>query len=145
MKLRFVVVAVALLLMLSATAIGQERMRFTRYVYGYKYTFKVFDEDLQKLPSWNPEAEDVPISVRKAIDIGKINLERLIPQDHEKWVLNTITLSRIGKDNWLYEIEFQNDELLGSGPDWTFAIFVKMDGTIVEPEVVPNDGKARVY
>jgi hypothetical protein len=51
------------------------------------------------------------------------------------------------RNRWICEVEFRNDELMnsGAGPDFYFSIFVKMDGTIVEPEVEPNDGKSRIY
>ena len=146
MKVRFVGAGV-LLVLLSFAAAAQERMRLTRYVYGYKYTFKVFDEDLQKTPSWNPTAEDVPIPPRKAVDVAKVNIARLLPRFDEKWVLDRIELNQLLKDKWVYEVEFRNDELFQSqtGPDYAFSIFVKMDGTVVEPDVVPNDGKVRIY
>lgn len=139
--------AVVLLLSLTFAAAAQERMRLTRYVYGYKYTFKVFDEDLHKTPSWNPMTEEVPVSPRQAIDVAKVSIARFLPRYDEKWVLDRIELSQLLKDKWVYEIEFRNEELFESqaGPDYAFSIFVKMDGTVVEPDVVPNDGKARVY
>jgi hypothetical protein len=97
------------------------------------------------MPSWNAETNETPVSPRKAVEIGRINLVRLLPKDADKWFLLNVTLSRLNKDKWIYEVEFSNEELIPSDRDWCFSIFVKMDGTIVEPEVVPNDGKIRVY
>ena len=145
MKVRFVVFAITLLLITSATTLGQERLRLTRYIYGHKYTIKVFDEDFDKMLSWNPETEEAPLSVRMAIEVSQRNLARFISKDTEKWVLDKVTLSQPCKTKWLYEVEFLNLDLLGSEMDMAFTIFVRMDGTIVEPEIVPNDGKLRVY
>ena len=145
MKVRFVVFAITLLLITSATTLGQERLRLTRYIYGQKYTIKVFDEDFETMLSWNPETEEAPLSVRMAIEVSQRNLARFISKDTEKWVLDKVTLSQPCKTKWLYEVEFLNLDLLGSEMDMAFTIFVRMDGTIVEPEIVPNDGKLRVY
>jgi hypothetical protein len=144
MKLRRVIVSVALLLLASAPAFSQEWMRLTRYRDGYRYTFKLTEEEIQKLPSWNPETEDVPLSARKAVEIAQSNLQRLMPKTTEKWCLDGVNLSRMGKDRWIYEIEFLAEEIREDS-DFSFTIFVKMDGTIVEPEIVPDDGKSRVY
>lgn len=146
MKLRLVISGVALLLLASAVTVSQERMRLTRYV--YKYTVKIFDEDIEKMPSWNPETEEAPLSPRKAIEVARENISRFILQDSEKWVLENVSLSQVGSpgsDRWLYQAEFTNNHLLGTELDYGFSIFVKMDGTVVEPEVVPNDGTVRVY
>ena len=67
-----------------------------------------------------------------------------MPKTTEKWCLDGVNLSRMGKDRWIYEIEFLAEEIREDS-DFSFTIFVKMDGTIVEPEIVPDDGKSRVY
>jgi hypothetical protein len=145
MKVRLVGAAV-LLLSLSFAAAAQERIRLTRYVYDYKYTFTVFDEDLHKTPSWNPMTEEVPVSPRQAVAVAKVSIG-----DSSRATMKNgfLIASREPTDQrkWVYEIEFRNDELFASqgGPDYAFSIFVKMDGTVVEADVVPNDGKARVY
>ena len=86
------------------------------------------------------------MSARKAAEIAQSNLKRLMPKTTEKWRLDGVNLSRMGtdKDKWIYEIEFLAEEIRMDS-DFSFTIFVKMDGTIVEPEVVPDDGKSRVY
>ncbi|HYX72922.1 MAG TPA: hypothetical protein VE732_09130 [Nitrososphaera sp.] len=146
MKLRHVVFSIALLLLASIPAFSQEWMRLTRYRDGYRYTFKLTEEEIQKLPSWNPETADVPLSAHKAVEIAQSNLKRLMPKTTEKWRLDGVNLSRMGmgKDKWIYEIEFLAEEIRMDS-DISFTIFVKMDGTIVEPEIVPDDGKSRVY
>ena len=148
MKLRLATFAVTLLLLAPASTLCQERLRLTKYIYGQKYTVKVLDEDIEEMPSWNPEAEEVPLSLRKAVEVARKNLPRFLPKDAEKWALDTISLTQVGKpgsNKWLYQVDFTNFGLLGSNMDFMFSIYVKMDGTIVEPQVVPDDGKVRVY
>jgi hypothetical protein len=145
MKARLVVFTFLLLLLTSVPVLSQERMHLTRYLYGYRYTTKVSDTDLEKMPSWNPETEEAPVSARKAVEVARISLKRLLPQETEKWDLLNVNLSPLTKNKWIYEIEFKNDDLVPSDRDFCFSIFVKMDVTIVEPEIVPNDGKLRIY
>ena len=153
MKIRLATFAVALSMLapaftISQARIAQERMRLTRYIYGNKFTVRVFDEDIAKMTAWDPEKEESPLSPRKAIEIARRNLPRFITKDTERWMLEGLSLEQIGRpggNKWLYQVAFTNDGLLGSGMDYSFSIFVKMDGAIIEPEVVPNDGKSRMY
>ncbi len=147
MRIRSVVFS-ALLLVISSPAFSQkaEWARFTRYVDGSKYTFKVTAEELQHLPSWNPETEEVPLSARKAIEVARANLANFLPTP-EKWVLDHVDLTRMGRDKWIYEVYFEclSEDCGRSDSDWSFMIYVKMDGSIVEPVVEPYDGKGKVY
>jgi hypothetical protein len=148
MKVRFVIFAPALLLLISVSAFSQDKewSRFTRYVDGSKYTFKVTAEELQNLPSWNPETEDVPLSARKAIEVAQRNLARFVPTP-DKWTLDHIELTRMVKDKWIYEVYFDclSEDCGRPDSDWSFMIYVKMDGSIVEPVIESYDGKGKVY
>ena len=148
MKIKDLIYATALLVLTFTSTFSQtvEWSRFTRYVDGRKFTFKVTAAELQKLPSWNPATEDVPLSVRRAVEAARISLPRFLSTP-EKWTLGDINLSPMTKDKWIYEIYFNCDtEDCGRpGSDWSFMIYVKMDGSIVEPVIEPYDGKGKVY
>ena len=146
MKFRLVITSAVFLLSMSVPAFSQQWTRYTRYVDGQKYTFKVSADELQHQPSWSPENEDVPLSARKAVEIARTNLARILKAP-EQWLLDDITLSRMGNDRWIYEVYFlcPGEDCGRPDSDWTFMIYVKMDGTIVEPEVAPWDGKSKVY
>jgi CO/xanthine dehydrogenase Mo-binding subunit len=87
-------------------------------------------------PSWNPETDDAaPVSLRKAIEIARTNLKRLIPESTEKWDVEKVTLHQMGQDKWLYEVAFYCFlARCGLGANDGFTLYVKMDGSIVEPE-----------
>lgn len=146
MKLRFIIFLPALLLLISVSAFGQEAewARYTRYVDGSKYTFKVTAEELQTLPSWNPDTEEVPLSARKALELARTNMARLLPTS-QIWSLDHIDLTRMTKDKWIYEVYFGCllEDCVRPGSDWSFMIYVKMDGSIVEPVIEPYDGKGK--
>ena len=148
MKINSAIFAIVLLSIISAPAFSHdaEWSRYIRYVDGRKYTFKVTAEELQKLPSWNPETEDVPLSARKAIEVARINLVRFVPTA-DKWSIDHIDLTRMTKDKWIYEVYFDcpSEKCGRLDSDWSFMIYVKMDGSIVEPLIEPWDGKGKVY
>jgi hypothetical protein len=148
MKHQLVICATVFLLLMSAAAYSQDKewSRFTRYVDGRRFSFKVTAEELQSLPSWNPETEDVPLSARKAIEVAKINLSRFLPTP-DRWTLDHIDISRMTKDKWIYEVYFDclSEDCGRRDSDWSFMIYVKMDGSIVEPVIEPYDGKGKVY
>ena len=148
MKIRLVIFSTVLLLLVSISAFSQDKewSRFTRYLDGNRYTFKVTAEELKNLPSWNPDTEDVPMSPRKALEIARTNLSKFV-QTSEKWSLDRIELTRMTKDKWIYEVYFDclSEDCGRADSDWSFMIYVKMDGSIVEPLIEPWDGKGKVY
>ncbi len=137
-----------LFLLVSDSAFAQDKewSRFTRYVDGSKYTFKVTAEELQNLPSWNPETEDVPLSARKAIEVARKNLGKFLSTP-DKWSVDHVDLTRMTKDKWIYEVYFDclSEDCGRPDSDWSFMIYVKMDGSIVEPIIDTWDGKGKVY
>ena len=139
MKLRFFILSVGLLLSTSAVAFSQS-INASSFRNGYTYTYKIDDDTVKNTPSWNPEKEDAPLSFRQAIDIARATLKRFAPKADDKWEVLEVKLQRIGTnypvrkdDKWIYEVEFYC--FLGKC-DVTdgFTIYVKLDGTIAEPE-----------
>ena len=145
MKIRLIILSIVALLLTFIPALGQDKewSRITRYLNGNRYTFKVASGELKNLPSWNPETEDVPMSPRKALEIARTNLSKFV-QTSEKWNLE---LTRMIKNKWIYEVYFDclSEDCGRSDSDWSFMIYVKMDGSIVEPLIEPWDGKGKVY
>jgi hypothetical protein len=138
-KLRPFILSGASLLLLSAPALSQS-ISVTSYRNGSTHTVQVSDEDLQNTPSWNPEKEDVaPLSLRKAIEIARANLKRFVTKGTNTWDVLKVELHQMGKDKWLYEVDFYCF-LAKCGDDSDgYTIYVKMDGKIVEPEIVPDN------
>ena len=148
MKIRLVIFSIVLFLLTSVSAFSQDKewSRFTRYVDGSRYTFKVTSAELQNLPSWNPETEDVPLSAQKALQVAQTNLAKFLPNP-DKWTLDRIQITRMIKDKWIYEVYFDclSEDCACLDSDWSFMVYVKMDGTIVEPLIEFWDGKGKVY
>lgn len=150
MKHQIVICAIALMLVMSGvgSTFSQdvEWSSYRRYVDGRRFTFKVTAKELQSLPSWNPETDEVPLSSRKAVEVARINLSRFLSAS-ERWTLDHIDVSRMTKDKWIYEVYFTcpSQDCGRRDSDWSFMIYVKMDGSIVEPLIEPYDGKGKVY
>lgn len=134
MRFRLALLSIALLCC-SQDARSQQ-ISGTQTHNGYDYSIKVSDEDLAGTPSWNPERDDTaPVSLRKAIKIGRANLKRFAPDSTDKWDVEKVILHQMGKDKWLYEVSFYCFlARCGTGANDGFTLYVKMDGSIVEPE-----------
>lgn len=144
MKLKFVILSVALLLSMSAIAFSQS-IKSSSFSNGFIYSYEISDDTVKNTPSWNPEKEDAPLSFRQAISIARASLKRFVPKADDKWEVLEVKLQRIGTnypvrkdDKWIYEVEFYCN--LGKC-DVTdgFRIYVKLDGTIVEPEITLDE------
>ena len=150
MKHKIVICAAALVLLMSGagSSFSQnvEWSRYIRYVDGRSFTFRVTAKELQNLPSWNPETDEVPLSSRKAVEVARINLSRFLSAS-ERWSLDHVDVSQMTKDKWIYEVYFHcpSEDCGRRDSDWSFMIYVKMDGSIVEPLIEPYDGKGKVY
>jgi len=137
MKFRLTFLSFALLSccgVVRSQQIGQQISQ-TQTHNGYDYSIKVSDEDLAGTPSWNPEKTDAaPLALRKAIKIARANLKRFAPDSTDKWDIENVNLHQMGENKWLYEVSFYCFLAKCPGANVGFTLYVKMDGTIVEPE-----------
>lgn len=144
MKLKFAILSVALLLSISATAFSQS-INASSFRNGYTFSYKIDDDTVKNTPSWNPEKENAPLSFRQVIDIARANLKRFAPKADDKWEILEIKLQRIGThypvrkdDKWIYTVDFYCN--LGKcDVTNSFTIYVRLDGTIVEPEITLDE------
>lgn len=141
MKIRIIVVSIALFLSTSVVVSGQS-IKSSIFRDGFAYSYVIDDETVKNTPSWNPEKEESPLPFRQAIEVARRNLNKFATEADENWEVSKVTLQRIGTnfparkdEKWIYEIDFVC--LLSkceSGSD-SFTIYVKFDGKIVEPKV----------
>lgn len=100
--------------------------------FAYNYT----EADFANTPSWKAEDGEPPISISRAVQIGKINLPRFV-EHSDSWKVSRISLMNVIDDKWYYNIVFRcsgvNCRELETR---NFPILVKMDGTILEPKKV---------
>ena len=146
MKIGFLLVSLAFLLVLSCPARSQSASEgkaiYSDTFYGENlYSYKISKSDLPDTPAWNPEQEAAPVSIRKALEIARSNLGRFV-KESQAWDLEDMELKQLDKGKWLYSIFFTcwNKKCVSDyGSD--FHIFVKMDGSIIEPVVKRKEAK----
>ena len=144
MKLKFLPLAVGLLLSLCAAALSQSISQ-TQFSNGYAYKIEVSSEDLKDTPAWNPEKGNVaPLSLRRAIQVGRSNLKRFAPHADDKWDVEKVVLHQMGKERWLYEVEFYCFMSKCGEQNHGFTIYIKMDGKIIEPEKTLDNRKQSI-
>jgi len=106
---------------------------------GNHYEFTVTKADIANTPIWSHKSEDPPLSWRRAEQIARTDLERLLP-DGKAWLVREITLAQLGDDvHWLYLVTFEPPPIGHPGekdPDF-MRIIVLMDGKTGPPTVTP--------
>ena len=105
---------------------------------GNAYSYKISDEDLMNAPLWNPAKEEPPLSLRKAVEIARINLRRFVKRADVLGV-EKIELTQMGVEKWVYEVAFHcwKEECEGEAGS-SFRIYVRMDGSVIEPKITPE-------
>lgn len=137
--MKFKLVIFSIVLLLSASAAFGQTLTSTFFSTNNEYKIEITEADLKNTPSWIPENEEiVPLSFNEAIEIGRETVKRYIPTADNKWRLSGVMLYRMGKDKWLYSVSFHCSQNC-NGESGNFSVYIKMDGTIIEPTVTPRD------
>jgi len=79
----------------------------------------------------------------KQLDVARITLHRFVP-DAETFEVEKINLERFEPHKWVFEISFHCWDNHCSDTAVSFTLFVKMDGSAIEPEVTPKPKDATV-
>ena len=110
------------------------------YADGKQFRVDFRREDVAKAPQWKADAENPPLSPRKAIKLANAVREKLVKDNDDwKWQLDSITLVPTNERHegwfWLvnYNQEFVKGDLIGVPPILVLAVL--MDGTVPEPTV----------
>ena len=103
---------------------------------GKKYSYEIDEKALARTSSWDPEREPPRLSVQEVISAARAGLKRLVPKSDERWQVYGVELHRIGEADrkWIYEVNFVCYLDKCSASD-TFNVWVKLDGTILEPNI----------
>jgi len=110
------------------------------YVSGKKFATTVTEGAVAKAPAWKADAEDPPLSARKALASAKVALRRLLPAMKEgEFTLSSLSLTPLHGTGWYWAVTFQGQSLTGFPP--TLRIVVLMDGAVVEPVVTEDSRK----
>jgi hypothetical protein len=136
--------------MVNSSGHGSATQNQTEYLEKYTYTNqtkdKVFtvkftDDDLAKTPSWDPEKEDIPLSISTITKISRKQLHRYV-QNSESWKIESIKFDRVGRHKWVCVIDFTIEKKDETGTEENFTVIMKMDGTFFEPEVTARNSSS---
>lgn len=147
MKLKSVFLT-AIVLAMSAITMAQDSPRYPNGLRGFsmtstfqfdgkEYTYQLSTEAIKDDPSWNVSDGDPPLSVFNAVEIGKIQLKKLIKKT-KGWNVDAVSLHEADTGKWYYDIHFRCiesgclDKAAGG-----FTILLRMDGSAVEPKITP--------
>jgi hypothetical protein len=129
--------AIAATLAVSAAGLGFDRS-VGSYAFSKQYWVTIPREALDKSPSWNDDADNPPLSARKAIKLATQMKDSLVKDSKDfKWVLSTASLEPVGDDKWFWLINFEaqfQGGLLDGHPHF-LRLVVLMDGTVIKPQV----------
>jgi hypothetical protein len=103
------------------------------------YEFTVTDADIARTPVWAASADFPPLSARKAQDIARREMQKLLGGGKQPWELRETTIANMGDGmHFVYVIQF---EPLNDGQGCTMCDFMRilvlMDGTVPKPIVKP--------
>jgi hypothetical protein len=120
-----------------APVVRAERITIYSYSFSNQYVVRVSGEDLEKSPSWKDDAENPPLSAKKAIKLANEMKDSLVKDGKDfKWILESASLKPARRDRWYwllnYEVEFQGAH---TGAPIQLRLVVLMDGTVIKPEV----------
>ena len=104
---------------------------------GKRYDFTVTYAQIQLTPDWNEDADNPPLSPRKALARARTDLRTFLP-DAAKWTHPKITLSEVGAPHkWMYIVEFEGPlpPNMVDGPVDQMRVLVLMDGTAIKPVI----------
>ena len=112
---------------------------------GWQLTFVITREALRAAPEWTAEQPNPPLPIRDAILAGQRRLRTIVEYEIE-WVLHSVQLfeERLTK-RWYYQLNFwqvrdkEGNDLVIMGSPYRLPTFVLMDGSSIEPQIVPLD------
>jgi|ERR1044072_734803 hypothetical protein len=142
MKLRHIFSSLALALVAlhlsSGVVCAQSASSSDTFIYGGNiYSHKASEWDLANTPLWDAAREEPPLSLRKAVEIARGSLRRYVKKADDMSV-ERIELKQLGVDKWIYQIAFFCWEgVCEDEAGRYFRIFLKMDGSVIEPEIKP--------
>ena len=148
MKFKFTFLSVVLLLSLLQLAQGQTNesdptklrgfsMSQTFQHEGREFNYHLSTDDVKDTPSWSPLNGDPPLSLQNALKIARENLKRFV-KNTKHWDVSAIKLVQVDTQKWIYDISFaclKSECYENKNFDVSFNLWVKMDGSIVEPEI----------
>ena len=104
--------------------------------FGKSYVSEVSWGQLAKSPSWEKNADNPPISPRRALSIAVREADRIKSPKGFRRTLHGLALVPV-RDKWLWEVSFIWEVEVGgsTGIPNNFDVLILMDGSVVKPIV----------
>ncbi len=121
---------------------------FPARVENVSITYSVTKGELERMPEWGPEAENPPLSARRAKRLSiqiidrKVRAGNISRYVHAIWRVQRLTLRMIEDEKWLWIVEFELEPKTGTGltgvaPQCQIAL--SMSGKLIRSTVDPID------
>jgi hypothetical protein len=128
-----------LLFVLVSSSSAQDKIRLSlqHCPDGTEYLFELDAGKVITLPMWQPESDKpVPVSLKRAVEIGRTTLKGRYPDIDELEVMNVsineiVSTKRLGR--WYYVLSYVGKRDGKSVPSCRFFAVVLMDGSSIEP------------
>lgn len=126
-------VAVMLVIVLAPPAVADTTYSFN--VGPKQYTVTILRAAVEKAPAWKADADDPPLSARKALRAAAAALAQLVPERRdENWKLAALELTPVD-GGWVWTAAYK-PLILVATPRSHFRLTVLMDGTVIDPVVM---------
>jgi hypothetical protein len=101
------------------------------------YEFRASEAEILRTPIWKADAEFPALSPRKAQEIARREMQKLLGSGKKQWAIRdtTIRYTHFGL-HFVYVVEFEPPDESCTGCDF-IRILVLMDGTVPKPIVKP--------
>ena len=97
----------------------------------YDYELHMHEKELFESPSWNPDKEDIPLSMEKAYKASLKDISEKILDTHN-FIISDVSVVRFSNtDKWYYFFDYRNHETNDS-----ISSFVLFSGEVLQPDKV---------
>ncbi len=135
---RFLAATVAVTFMAPTVRADISGISFASYADSKQFKVKVTREALEKSPAWKDDAENPPLSARKAIKLANETKESLVKDSEQYvWKLRSVSLEPAGEGRWYWLVNYEAHVRRGgsTGIPPNLRLVVLMDGKVIKPEV----------
>lgn len=137
-----------------ATSMVDAEIEYESYGAGKRFTFSISDTDLRQSPKWAEDADNPPLSARRALSIAKAMKEKLSKQTGAftdngdlRWELDSIQLvpwtdwkNEGISQRWYWLVRYEAHAARGgsTGIPFDLRLPILMDGRPIEPKIRPH-------
>jgi hypothetical protein len=116
---------------------GHETIGIDKFKYDYE--LHMHEKELFESPSWNPDKEDIPLSIGKAYKASLKDISNKMPDTHGFIIRNLSIVRFSNTDKWFYLFSYGNYETRDS-----ISSFVLFSGEVLQPDKVFKEGEKEI-